>query len=355
MAIMPYGVGIIGCGRAATDLHIPALARAKGLRLVAVADSRSEQLSAISQHGRIKTHTDYQVLLEDPAIHIVAICVPPVLHAEVTIAALSAGKHVYLEKPMAVSRDDGLAIVKAADHAKGHITMGFNLRSHRLVEKAKSLVAAGLLGRVELIRMVWTSGFQLGRDWPAWRLERDLGGGVMQEVAVHHLDLLRYLLTDEIESITALSHSSVMVDQTSVIEARMVSGILATIAVCQQTADQNEVEIYGDRGILRFSCYRTDSLRFQSIAELSGGLMTRLHEHIAWLHSFPEAFVAAWTGGDFRHSYVQHWQRFGESLRTGGPVPATLEDGERALHGVLAALRSAGCGVSVPLSSMTEA
>jgi predicted dehydrogenase len=218
------------------------------------------------------------------------------------------------------------------------------------VLRARALIAEGGVGDIELFRASWTCGFHVGREWPAWRFDRARGGGAFNEIAVHHLDLLRYLLADEIHSITAETRSDEIVDQCVVIDAKMRSGAMASLSVSQRTADGNDIQVYGRRGVVSLSCYRADSFTVRSSADLGGGVRARLNERGAWLRGFPAALSAARNGGDFTLSYAEHWRRFARSIRDGEPLPATLDDGERALEAVLAAVQSAECGVRVDLT-----
>ncbi|MGR8980715.1 MAG: Gfo/Idh/MocA family protein [Gammaproteobacteria bacterium] len=347
------GIGFVGCGRAAMDLHLPAIAKIPGLRAVAASDSNSDTLAAALRQGAIpKGYSDYRDLTQDQAVDLILVSVPPFLHAEVTGAALAAGKHVYLEKPLAITWEDATAIYSAGRQANTLTAMGFNLRSHRLVRNARTLISEGAVGSVELVCMTWTCGFNLGREWPTWRFDRDLGGGGFHEIAVHQLDLLRYMLDDEIEWISSESHSAEIPDRNVTITAGLRSGTLASLTVSQRTVDGNSVEIYGQRGAISFSCYRADSLKIQNVADLGGGMRTRLKERVEWLRGFPDALSAARAGGDFKLSFVEHWKRFATSIRQGELLPATLDDGLRAFMAVKAALRSAESGKRIALTEV---
>jgi predicted dehydrogenase len=349
-------IGFVGCGRATEDLHLPALRRVDGARVVAIADSSPEaraRVRALAPEAReLTSHLD---LVGDPNVDVVAVCVPPFLHAEVAIAALAAGKHVYVEKPLAVTLEDAERIRRAAGAARGMLVLGFNLRSHRLVLAARELVAGGALGALEMMRTSWTSGSHLGREFPAWRLDRALGGGAFNEIAVHHLDLARFLLGDEIATITAMTRSEEIVDQDIGITARMRSGVVVGISVSQKTVDGNEIEVYGRRGALGFSCYRADSFGVRDSAELGGGAAAQIRRRMAWLRALPAAVSSARGGGDFRGSYAEHWRRFAAAIRGEAALPAALDDGLRALHAVTAAIRSVETGRTVALSEVGSA
>lgn len=349
-------IGFIGCGRATEDLHVPALRRVAGVRVAAIADSsptaRGRVRALVPGVRETESHLD---IASDPDIDIVAVCVPPSLHADVATAALAAGKHVYVEKPLAVTIEDALRIRDAAAESSGKLAVGFNLRSHRLVREAREHIAAGKLGDMEMMRASWTCGFHLGREWPPWRLDRRLGGGAFYEIAVHHLDLARFLLGDDVESVTAMTRSGEVVDQDIAITARMRSGVIVSLAVSQKTVDGNEIEIYGRSGAVSFSCYRADSLVVRSASELGGGMAAQLRRRAAWLRALPEAVVSAQKGGDFRGSYTEHWRRFVAALRDEDALPATLDDGMHALRAVRAAIHSADTGRAVSLAEVASA
>ena len=354
-AMRELRIGFVGCGRATEDLHVPAVRRVEGLRVVAIADSSPDALARVQRVvPEARASSSALDLVQDPAVDIVAVCVPPFLHAEIAVAALAAGKHVYLEKPLAVTLEEAARIRSAAGAAAGTLGLGFNLRSHRLALAARELIAGGTLGPIEMLRTAWTCGFQLGRDWPAWRLDRKLGGGAFYEIAVHHLDLARFLLADEIDSVTAVTRSQEIVDQDISISARMRSGVVLSIDVSQKTVDGNEIEAYGRRGALAFSCYRADSMTVRASSQLGGGVAAQLRRRLAWLRALPAAVASARAGGDFRGSYAEHWRRFAAAIRGEHALPATLDDGERALVAVTAAIRSAETGATIRLSEVTS-
>jgi predicted dehydrogenase len=99
---MTLRIGVIGCGRAAS-LHFPAIKGLRGTSLTAVADGSSEVLESVgNRYGIRGRYLDYRSLLSDPGVDAVAICTPPALHESIGLAALAAGKHVFMEKPLAL-------------------------------------------------------------------------------------------------------------------------------------------------------------------------------------------------------------------------------------------------------------
>ena len=114
------------------------------------------------------------------------------------------------------------------------------------------------MGQVEFLRGVASSTYQFGRPFPEYRRRRDLGGGVLIELAVHHFDLWRYLLGEDVDEIVAVSRSTDGDDTTATVVARMASGVMVTSVFSEHAAEQHEIEIYGDRGRIRASFYRFD-------------------------------------------------------------------------------------------------
>jgi predicted dehydrogenase len=143
----PLRVGIIGCGRAAETRHLPAVQYLPEVRVIAAASRDPERLRRVAEHFLIRhRYADYMALLENPAVEAVAVCVPAAFHVPVALAALDAGKHVLVEKPLALDLDEGDRLVQRAGQSSRKVMMGFNLRWHPLVRRALELARQGVLG-----------------------------------------------------------------------------------------------------------------------------------------------------------------------------------------------------------------
>jgi myo-inositol 2-dehydrogenase/D-chiro-inositol 1-dehydrogenase len=324
---VPVHIGVMGCGRAAAGLHLPALAQIPGVKVTALADVNAERLKAVSEKWRIeRRYGDYRELIADPSVELLLIAVPTRFHEEAFLAASASGKHIYLEKPIALDLCSADRILAAAERSPGRTAVGFNLRSHRLAQKARQVIRSGGLGRILLVRTVMVGNV---RDRPDWQLRRAEGGGVVYELGVHHFDLWNFLLDAEVEHVESCVLADVSQDSRAAVSARMGNGILASSVLALQGAATNEVEVIGEAGSLRFSMYRGDSFELQP-----SGRATQLAR---WCQGLPEAVQAARRGGDYRDSYRIHWQRFLDSIR-GGESPATLQDGREALRIALEAM-----------------
>jgi predicted dehydrogenase len=341
------GVGIVGCGRVATSWHVPALARVPGASVVAVADLDAERAARLAaQAGGARSTADYHDLLDDPQVDLIAVCVPVAGHAEVAVAALEAGKHVLVEKPLAATMDECERIVAAADSAPGKAAVGFNQREFVLARQAREARRAGRLGEIKLLRTTDTSGTGPG-DGPSWRRSRALGGGVLIEHAIHNFDLWRFLLDDEIEEVFALQSGE---DETATITARSARGTLIVAAVSDATAATKELEMCGTRERLRVSCLRFDGIEFQPRDQVPGAPTARLRQAAHLPGRLPGALRELRLGGGFAATYVSQWRRLIGGVREDGPVECSVVDGLRAVGILLAVLESTVSGQSVTVA-----
>ena len=348
-------LGVIGCGRATETLHLPALERLADAEVVAVADIDPNRLQRVADRFRIThRHGDFQTLLKNPTVEAVAVCVPPQFHVEVALAALDAGKHLLIEKPLALNLEECDRLIERAKQVKSKATVGFNLRWHRLVLQAREIIQRGTLGPIELVRTVLTSGIRQRQSIPEWRNRRLSGGGVLFELGAHHFDLWRFLLQSEVEEIFAITRSEQADDESATVTARMANGVLVTSIFSERTTDNNEVEIYGQAGRLHASCYRFDSLECVSSSTLPGDVWTRLRKIGHTLKELPQGALRMRQGGDFIASYRAEWRHFIDCIQQDTPTESTLEDGRRALQVALAAVESASLRKAVRVTRASE-
>jgi predicted dehydrogenase len=332
-------------------LHLPALARVRGAAVVALSDPDPARLAALgSRCPDASAYPDYRALLDDERVDLVAICVPATGHAEIAEATLGAGKHLFVEKPLAIELDQCdrlLALASQAEASGQRSAVGFNLRSHRVVRRAGAILQSGALGDIELVRTLWTADWS-GTTRPSWHASRRQGGGALLEIGTHQVDLWRWLLGSEVETVRADSRSLTFDDQSATLQARMASGVLVTGAVSQRSVAHNLVEVFGSRGSVCFSCYHGDSLSVATRGARDDGVWRRrIQPLLARLAQLPAAFQAARGGGDFRMSYLRQWESIVAALTHGGPMPASIHDGRQAAAVLQAALQSAEEGRAV--------
>lgn len=191
---MPIRIGLIGAGVMARD-HARALVDVAGAQVVAVADPIADRAAAVASLHGARTYADYHDLLD--SVDAVWICTPPFLHREQAETCAAAGKHLFVEKPIALTTADGQAIIEAAGTHKVRLTVGQVFRFYPIFQEAKRLIDAGTLG--DLI-MCWSKRL----DSPGaalvvpWRTDPRLGGGFCLEIQVHELDLMAWFGGDPV-------------------------------------------------------------------------------------------------------------------------------------------------------------
>ncbi len=340
-------LGLIGCGFVAESRHLPALGRISEVRVVAAADvDRVRRDLVADRFGIERRYGDAAALLADPDIEAVAVCVPAEFHVEIALAALDAGKHVLIEKPLAVDAEDAERLSVRSRTSSSKVMVGFNMRWHRHVREARGIVRRGLLGPLEMMRTSFTSYHE---TLQGWRRSRDRGGGVLFELAVHHFDLWRHLLDTEVEEIVAVSRSRQWEDETATVMARLANGIPVVSVFSERTGATNEIEIFGQAGRMRVSCYHFEGLEVLSHTSTPGDVRARLQGAARFLGELPAGIVGMRRGGEFLASYEAEWRHFVDAIRHDAPLECSVEDGRRALDVTLAAIASSSLGRAVKI------
>jgi myo-inositol 2-dehydrogenase/D-chiro-inositol 1-dehydrogenase len=334
-------LAFVGCGAVTEEEHLPALRGLRNIQTVAVVDPNPQRLHHVADRFRIpERYEDVDSLLASAEIDAVAVCIPATVHCEVVLPLLEAGKHVFVEKPPALSLDDADRMIECARRSPSKVMVGYHMRWHRLVRQARAVLETEVLGALESIRLVWY-GPRDDLNLPLWRERRDLGGGALVETAVDHFDLLRYLLGTEIEEIFALSRPGRREDEIAVVSAVLTNRVLASAVFSERTTGDIEIEVCGSAGRLRVSCERVEGLALYPNGTSPGSLRARLHRMPEVLRALPRGLVNLWGGGDFKASYRSQWRHFIDAIRNNTPVECTLADGRAALQIALAAAESA--------------
>jgi predicted dehydrogenase len=193
-----YGCAVWGCGWVASG-HINAYLRQPGCELVALGSRRPESVARKQAEFGLEAtaYTDLSRLLADDRVDIVSLCTPNHLHAEETIQAARAGKHVFIEKPVATRAEDLRAMSAAVTTAGVRTLVGFVLRFNPLVNLQRRLVGEGELGRVFLLNV----DYWFGRERLGWMKEQDKTGGAFILAGCHSVDMARYVLGADIVAV----------------------------------------------------------------------------------------------------------------------------------------------------------
>ena len=315
----PIGVGIIGAGFFG-DLHAQALGRLDDARLVAACRSDAPALDGfVERHGG-RPYTVYQDLLDDGDVEAVVIATPHATHAEITLAALRAGKQVLLEKPMAVSLAECDAIVEAGAAASRVVMVGHITHFSRAFRMAKELLQSGELGDpvagYSSMRKMW-----MEPNRRSWHLDRAQGGGVLLTGGIHAVDRLTWLMGADVASVSASLATRFYeqeADDCGVLFLRHANGAAGVVFSVGYAhgAPNHETEIVCTRGVLRV----------HSVKGVSVGRGEQWHE-------VPESGDRSWM----QEALELEWRDFAHSVRTGERPAITAEFGRHVMSVLFAA------------------
>ncbi len=191
-------IGIIGCGGIANGKHLPSLKAINRADIVAFCDLIPEKAEkAAKEYGTpdAKVYTDYRELLKDESIDVCYVLTPNRSHADISIDALHAGKHVMCEKPMAKTAADARRMVEAAKETGKKLTIGYQHRQKNASKYVKGVVERGDLGEI-----YYGKAYAIRRrgtpNWGVFLNEYEQGGGPLIDIGTHSLDLTLYLMNN---------------------------------------------------------------------------------------------------------------------------------------------------------------
>jgi myo-inositol 2-dehydrogenase/D-chiro-inositol 1-dehydrogenase len=333
------GVALIGSGRMGA-FHAETVARRlPGARLVAVADpapGAADRLTGALGGGR--AYTDVAQLWDDPAVDAVVIAAPARSHADLVVAASAAGKHVFCEKPMAVTLTDADRAIDAARAAGVVLQVGFNRRFAADWRAARDLLDDGTLGTPRLLR-------SLTRDPGGFDPSRVLPDTIFLETLIHDFDTLRFL-NPGAEPVGVYASADALVEpawrdrgllDTAVVTVRFDNGAMAVAEACFEASYGYDVrgEVLGSGGMATMGDGRRNGMAFSGPAGRSVQTVRGDQE------LFPEAYTAELAA-------------FVDAVGTGTASPVTGEDARAALAIALAAAESVRGGRPVRIDEVEK-
>ncbi len=313
--------------------------------------------AAAARYGWAESATDWREVIAREDIDIVDICAPGALHAEIAVAALAAGKHVLVEKPLANSLSEAESMVAAAQQARGRgirSMVGFTYRRVPALALAHSLIAAGKLGVIRQVRAAYLQDWLADDESPmTWRLRREsAGSGALGDIASHAIDQVQFLLDDTVTEVSGRLHTfvterpgphgpePVTVDDAAWATLSLAGGAVASVEVSRMALGRKnslQIEVFGSKGSLRFDLENpnelhfldgTDPIREQGFRRI---LVTEPeHPYLgAW---WPQGHVLGWE-----NSFTHEIRDFLLAVGSGTDPSPSFEDG-LAVQRVLAAV-----------------
>lgn len=260
-------IGVVGCGKIAQVRHIPEYAANSDAKLVGFFNPNTKRAEDMAAKYGGKVYATAEDLFADPEIDAVSVCAANYAHAELTIQALRAGKHVLCEKPMAITMEDCEAMVAEAQKAGKRLLIGQNQRFAKAHMKAKELLAAGEIGRVISFRTAFGHGgpetWSINPGKGTWFFDKKRAAmGAMADLGIHKTDLLRFLLDQDVVRTTARlttldkrgpDDELIGVDDNAICIYEMSGGAIGTMTASwtYYGAEDNSTVLYGTGGIMR--------------------------------------------------------------------------------------------------------
>jgi UDP-N-acetyl-2-amino-2-deoxyglucuronate dehydrogenase len=252
---MTLRYGIIGCGRVAPR-HAQSLQQLPEARLVAVADVRESRAAHFAEEYHADPYADYRALLDRPDVDAVSICVPSGLHAQIAVDAMEAGKHVLVEKPIAITLEDADRMIATAQTTGRTLGVVLQNRYNHPMQQLRGLIDQGRLGRLYLGNACvrWFRPQSYYED--GWHGTWAMDGGALMNQSIHHIDALQWFM-GPVHSVYAyadtLAHS-MEAEDVGVAVIRFANGALATVEGSTLTWPQNlegSVSVFGEHGSVK--------------------------------------------------------------------------------------------------------
>lgn len=332
--------GVIGAGGIADRRTIPAMMESDLAQLVAVMDADGQVAERVrAKYGAKRAYTADAELVADPDIDAVYIASPVVMHAAQARLAADHGKHVLVEKPLAMSSAEGQAVI---DYCKGKgvsIAAGFMMRFGSYVMEMKRLVAQGKIGDV-------VSGFAQFTCWypeipGSWRQSlKSGGGGALMDMGVHCIDLLQYITGSKVREVSAFNDTQTFgyeVEDASMVLLRLENGAMCLVQSNFNIPDEAakwRLEFFGTRGRL---------LGHNVIGQEDGGSLDAVF--LGDVGGYEAKQDTKSTRGEqfdlaFGNMYRREIDSFSHSILTGAPLEVPASDAVQVQRVVEAAYRA---------------
>lgn len=340
---MSIGWAIVSTGRHSDQKMAPAISASQDAVLSAVfSRDLNRARSFAKRHGASAAYDSFEALLRDPSVDVVYIASPNSLHSWQAVMAAQAGKHVLCEKPMALTIDECELMIQACNYYNVQLGVGFHLRQHPGVRQLRDLVQRGLFGSIALIQSQWGYGArglikprprQLLSQW--WENPAMVGAGAWMGSGIHCLDLMRYVLGEEVVEVTAITDASddEPLENLIAVLLRFENNTLGMITASRRIPDsRNDLTVYGSlgRGAMNDGLY----------TDLQGQL-----EVVSETRQIKEDYGPP----DPLAMYIRQVESFNRAVTTSSQPDATGMDGLKGVAATLAILESSTTGQRVSL------
>jgi predicted dehydrogenase len=349
---MPIGFGIVGCGMIA-NFHAKAIADLRGAKLIGGCDRAVEYAQRFADANGCQAFASVDEMLAAPGIDVVTICTPSGAHMEPALAAIHAGKHVIVEKPLEITLARCDKMIAAAEKKNVIVSTIFPSRFHESSQLIKQAIDANRFGKMTLGDAIvkWYRS-QAYYDSGAWRGTWELdGGGALMNQAIHSVDLLLWLM-GPVRSVTArtatLAHERIAVEDVVVANLEFENGALGTIeaSTAVYPGYLKRIEIHGSEGSAILEEEDLKAWDFAKSARADAAIRKRM---AGKTQTGGGASDPAAIG---HHGHTSLFRDVVQAIRTDKQPLIDGKEGRRSVEVILAIYKSAETGrpVELPLS-----
>ncbi len=309
-------VGVVGVGSMGRN-HARVFAQMPDVNLAAVADANEETANAIARTYKANAYRDCREMLERERLDIVSVAVPTRLHAEVALAAIGCGAHVFIEKPLAYTLPDCQTMIKAARSAGVHLGVGHIERFNPAILELKRRLSAGELGRVFQIRSRRVGPFP----------SRIADVGVVFDLATHELNIMEYLIGAPIRNLYAETEREIHGSHEDLLSGllKFDNGAVGVLDINWLTPTKvRELSMLGERGMFHVN-YLTQELYFYENNYANGW------EGMVALMGVSEGRITRYEIRK-REPLVEELEDFVAAVRNGHDSLISGEEGMRAVY-----------------------
>jgi UDP-N-acetylglucosamine 3-dehydrogenase len=344
---MTIKIGIIGAGTVVRVRHLPETQSCPDAEVGAICDVVESRANEMAEQYHCKAYTDYKEMIQDPDLDAIIVAATNTTHAEMSIAALKAGKHVMCEKPMATSLEDARKMIEAARETGKKLMIAHNQRLEPANIKAREIIQSGRLGKVLTFTSVF--GHPGSESWAidgakTWFYKKAITGlGVLGDLAIHKLDLQRWILDDNYIEATAYldtlnktypSGELIDVEDNALCLLKTEKGAMGTmIASWTYQKEDNSTTIYCQKGVVEI--YKDPEFPLVVHHDWQRGEYYKLGKKSTNVEQVK-------TGID---------DAFIEAIVNDTPVPVPGEEGYKALEAVIACKQASETGCAVKISA----
>ena len=359
--------GIIGCGNIGPT-HAGAIQQIEDARLVAVADTDRDRAEKVAEkHGVGRVYDRHTDLIADPEIDAVCICTPSGMHADHAVAALRAGKHALVEKPMDISLEACDRMIAAEEETGRKLAIVSQHRFDAATLLVKEALDSGKLGRIVLadasVKWWRTQAYYDSGDWRGtWAMD---GGGALMNQGVHTVDLLQWLaggVTSLFAQTRTAAHERIEVEDVAVASLTFENGAIGSITATTAAFDGHPVriDIYGTEGSAIIEGDRLKTLTFKSgekyeseeaaahAVSVARGGTASVKEEAATRGAEAATAAAGAVWGDAHRAQIED---FIQAIRTDRKPLIDGRGGRKPLEIILGVYESARTGLPITLGT----